>query len=320
MDEKILLKYQRRIDDFLSSVSDNLVYRDYIPLTVEAAITPEPVPFADRLNLDYHPVHERESWGYDWASAWFHVTAEVPEEFAGKELCLRFHVGGEALVFDENGVLIPPGEFIPLAEKNGLIDEISWLVLKKVCQFLGEHPELPLASVSINMSIQQLTDRTFLRRVHSCQAQYGVPAGKLRFEITERTVAEKPEQVNTVMAQLATEGIRFYLDDFGVGYSNLASMINLPFETVKLDSSLLQNIDENAKMYDTVRLLVQMMHNAGFIVVAEGIERLAQLECVKALGIDRVQGYYYARPMPQKELETFLTYRKLVLVKNVDAV
>ncbi|MBE6381182.1 MAG: alpha-mannosidase [Lentisphaerae bacterium] len=104
MDEKILLKYQRRIDDFLSSVSDNLVYRDYIPLTVEAAITPEPVPFADRLNLDYHPVHERESWGYDWASAWFHVTAEVPEEFAGKELCLRFHVGGEALVFDENGV------------------------------------------------------------------------------------------------------------------------------------------------------------------------------------------------------------------------
>lgn len=223
-------------------------------------------------------------------------------------------------LFDENGVLIPPGEFIPLAEKNGLIDEISWLVLKKVCQFLGEHPDLPLASVSINMSIQQLTDRTFLRRVHSCQAQYGVPAGKLRFEITERTVTEKPAQVNTVMAQLATEGIRFYLDDFGVGYSNLASMINLPFETVKLDSSLLRNIDENAKMYDTVRLLVQMMHNAGFIVVAEGIERLAQLECVKALGVDRIQGYYYARPMPQKELETFLTYRKFVLVKNIDAV
>ena len=104
MDEKILLKYQRRIDDFLTSVSDNLVYRDYIPLTVEAAITPEAVPFKDRLSLEYHPVHERESWGYDWASAWFHITAEVPEEFAGKELCLRFHVGGEALVFDENGV------------------------------------------------------------------------------------------------------------------------------------------------------------------------------------------------------------------------
>ena len=219
-------------------------------------------------------------------------------------------------LFDENGVLISPGEFIPLAEKNGLIDEISWLVLKKVCQFIGEHPALPLDSVSINMSIQQLTDRNFARRVHSCQAQYGVPSGKLRFEITERTVAEKPAQVNAVMAQLAAEGIRFYLDDFGVGYSNLASMINLPFETVKLDASLIRNIDDNAKMHDTVRLLVQMMHNAGFSVVAEGVERSAQVDCVKALGVDRVQGYYYARPMPEKEMETFLTTRKLVLMKK----
>ena len=97
-------------------------------------------------------------------------------------------------------------------------------------------------------------------------------------------------------------------------------MINLSFETVKLDASLLQSIDEDGKLYDTMRLLVQMMHNAGFIVVAEGIERLTQLNCVKALGVDRVQGYYYARPMPHKELEAFLTYRKLVLVKNKDIV
>ena len=67
-----------------------------------------------------------------------------------------------------------------------------------------------------------------------------------------------------------------------------------------------------------MELLVNMLHNAGFIVVAEGIERLAQLECVKALGVDRIQGYYYARPMPPKELETFLTYRKLVLMKSAD--
>lgn len=104
MDEKILQKYQSRIADFLRDISDNLVYRDYIPLTVEIAVTPSPVSFEKRLELEYHPVHEKETWGYDWASAWFHLTAEVPEKFAGKELCLRFHVGGEALVFDENGV------------------------------------------------------------------------------------------------------------------------------------------------------------------------------------------------------------------------
>ena len=222
-------------------------------------------------------------------------------------------------LFDENGVLISPGEFIPLAEKNGLIDEISWLVLKKVCQFIGSHPDLPLDSVSINMSIQQLSDRSFLRRVHSCQAQYGVPSEKLRIEITERTVTENPTAVRAVMAQLAGEGIRFYLDDFGVGYSNLASMISLPFETVKLDSSLLADIERNQKLAGTVELLVKMLHNAGFVVVAEGIERHAQLEYVKALGVERIQGYYYARPMPEKELETFLNYRKLVLVKNEHA-
>ena len=147
-----------------------------------------------------------------------------------------------------------------------------------------------------------------------------MPPGKLRIEITERTVTENPAQVSAVMAQMAQEGIRFYLDDFGVGYSNLASMISLPFETVKLDASLFKDVEHNALLADTVRLLVQMMHNAGFVVVAEGIERAAQLSCVKALGVDRIQGYYYARPMPQKELMTFLTMRKLVLVKNEDAV
>ena len=221
-------------------------------------------------------------------------------------------------LFDENGMLISPGEFIPLAEKNGLIDEISWLVLKKVCQFIGTHRELPLDSVSINMSIQQLSDRSFLRRVHSCQAQYGVPAGKLRIEITERTVTENPTAVRAVMAQMAAEGIRFYLDDFGVGYSNLASMIALPFETVKLDSSLLSNIETDRTLHGTVELLVQMLHNAGFVVVAEGVERRAQLDTLRAMGVDRVQGYYYARPMPEKELETFLLNRKLVLVKSAD--
>ena len=222
-------------------------------------------------------------------------------------------------LIDDRGRMISPAEFIPLAESNGLIDEISWMVLKKVCQYLGEHPAFPLESISINMSIQQLTDRTFLSRVHSCQAQYGVPAEKLRIEITERTITENPALVRAVMAQLTAEGIRFYLDDFGVGYSNLASMISLPFETVKMDASLLTDIEEDGRALDTLRLMVQMLHSAGFSVVAEGIERIGQVECVKALGVDRIQGYYYARPMPQRELEAFLAPKKLVLMKNMQA-
>lgn len=221
-------------------------------------------------------------------------------------------------LFDEQGRLISPGEFIPLAEQNGLIDEISWLVLKKVCQFLAAHPDLPLESISINMSIQQLTDRMFFSRIHSCLTQYGVAPDKLRIEITERTITENPSLVRAVMTQLAAEGVRFYLDDFGVGYSNLAGMISLPFETVKIDSSLLRDIEQDGKALRTLRLMVQMLHSADFIVVAEGIERTGQVERVKALGVDRIQGYYYARPMPEDELEAYLEARRLVLIRPAE--
>ena len=95
MDEKILYNYQERIEQFLHSNSDNLVYREYIPLNAEVAVTDEIIPFERRLELRYTPVHEKEYWGYDWASGWFHFSAEVPEHFAGKELCLRIHLGSE---------------------------------------------------------------------------------------------------------------------------------------------------------------------------------------------------------------------------------
>lgn len=221
-------------------------------------------------------------------------------------------------LFDEQGEPISPGEFIPLAEKNGLIDEISWLVVRKVCQFLSEHPDLPLDSISVNMPEQLLTDRGFLRRLHNYRAQYGVRAEQLCIEITERTISEKPAMVRSVMAQLAAEGVHFYLDDFGIGYSNLASMLELPFETVKLDASLIRSIgqEENGKGAVTMRLLAQMLHSAGFTVVAEGVERAVQVERAKALSIDKIQGFYYAKPMPGDNLAEFLASKRLVLMKN----
>lgn len=104
MEEKILYNYQERIEKFLHSNSDNLVYRDYVLLDAEVAVTEKVIPYEQRLSLEYTKVHEKEHWGYDWASGWFHFTAEVPENFAGKELCLRVHLGSEGLFFDEKGV------------------------------------------------------------------------------------------------------------------------------------------------------------------------------------------------------------------------
>ena len=220
----------------------------------------------------------------------------------------KIFTSGEVLLRlnDKAGHAISPGEFIPLAEKTGLIDEISWLVLKKACHFLAGKPELPLQTISVNMTAQQLNDPAFSRKIHSCLNQYGISPERLRIEITERTITENPPLVRSVMTQMAEEGLQFYLDDFGIGYSNLAGMMALPFETVKLDSSLLQNIAQNEKAFQVVKLLVDLLHHAGFIVVAEGLETEEQVEKAEEIGFDRIQGFYFAQPMPVEELEIFL--------------
>ncbi len=224
------------------------------------------------------------------------------QKFTSAETLLR--------LFDENGTPISPGEFIPLAEQNGLIDEISWQLLEKVCTFLSKHPDLPLRTVSINMAMQQITDRTFWNRIHGAQEAYGISLDKLRVEITERTISENPALVQRIMEYLSEKGLRFYLDDFGIGYSNLSNMMNLPFETVKLDASLLEDIAENTTRFRTIELLIQMLHHAGFLVVAEGLETIQQVEKAHQLDVDCIQGYYYAKPMPEEELITFLENHK----------
>lgn len=208
------------------------------------------------------------------------------------------------LITDE-GVMISPGEFIPLAEDNGLIDDISWLVLKKCCQFISENMDMPLESISMNMSIQQMDVQIF-DKIVQCKRDFDFPARKLRIEITERVISENQSMAVEVMKNLTNGGICFYLDDFGVGYSNFAGMMSLPFKAVKLDRSLVRTIAENQKDFQTVKYIVKMLHNAGFIVIAEGLETKEQVEQAEKLHIDRIQGFYFARPMPQKDLLKFI--------------
>lgn len=209
-------------------------------------------------------------------------------------------------LFDEKGNFISPGEFIPLAEKNGLIDDISWIVLKKVFSFLGSHPELPIQSISVNLSMQQLTDDSFIEKLHAWQEKYKIPFEKIRIEMTERSIAENPQLVNLTMQQLVSEGLKFYLDDFGVGYSNLSNMISLPFETVKLDMSLVKDIDKDSKKYGIVKYLSQMLHSVGFIVVAECVETNEQALKIQELDIERIQGFYFAKPMSENLFIEFM--------------
>lgn len=210
---------------------------------------------------------------------------------------------------DRGGKFISPGEFIPLAEKHGLMDEISWQVLDQVCGFLGKNRNTGLQQVSINMPVGQLLDPDFPDRIDRTCEKYQADAGKLRIEITERVMAEEPERVREVMKLLSEKGVKFYLDDFGIGYSNLSMVMELPFETVKLDSSLVLKMTNGEREYHTIRLLVEMLHNSGFHVVAEGIEHVEEMQAARRLQIDRIQGFYYAKPMPSGEIVRFMKER-----------
>lgn len=210
---------------------------------------------------------------------------------------------------DYDGTPIPAGEFIPIAEKIGLIDEISWVVLDRVCQFLASHRELPLESISINLSMQQFQDPSLLSRIESDLQRYDVPRGKLKIEVTERVISQDLGYVREMMKKLNQHGIGFYLDDFGTGYSNFAVVMQLPFECIKLDRSLLTQLIGSQNNKEIVRDVISLFHNSGFRVACEGIETAAQADIVTSLGTDLIQGFYYAKPMEPDAFAEFVFSR-----------
>ena len=218
---------------------------------------------------------------------------------------------GEALarLNDYDGKPVPTGEFIPVAERAGLLDDISWAVLEKCCEFLQKHRELPLESLSVNLSMEQFLDPGFPEKISRILERYQIPFGKIKIEITERVIAQDLNYVKTVMCRLRSLGIGFYLDDFGTGYSNFASLIRLPFESVKLDRSLLSQLTQNEHDRRIIRHMVSFFHESGFHVVCEGIETEDQAELVTNMGTDLIQGFYYARPMDPEAFARFVENR-----------
>lgn len=207
---------------------------------------------------------------------------------------------------DYEGNMISPAEFIPLAEETGLIGELSWIVLEGTCRLLGSGRVPDLRSVSINLSMQQFVEQELISRIVDSLDRNGVSHDRLKVEITERVLLQDMDRMRTAMAEMASRDIHFYLDDFGTGYSNLSCVLDLPFECVKLDQSLVAEFPDDQRADLLVRTLVCLFHNMGLQVMAEGVEAVPQAETLARYGADWIQGYYYARPMPESELIPFL--------------
>lgn len=195
---------------------------------------------------------------------------------------------------------ISPGEFIPLAERTGLIKQLGSIVLEKVCIFLHDSKLCEaegFGSIAVNLSVVECIDDTLAARVLSTIRRYGIDPGSIHFEITE-TAATSSNRLSDLMKTLGDEGIRFLLDDFGMGYSNLERVLELSFCTIKLDRALIVACESgNSKSIIVFQHIVGLARDLGIKTVAEGVENRRQVDFLANSGVDSYQGFFYACPM-----------------------
>jgi diguanylate cyclase (GGDEF)-like protein len=217
------------------------------------------------------------------------------------DLTTRKVVGFEALMrWQRNGVLVPPAQFIPLAERSGLIVPLTDWVVGEAMRQSAEWARVghPLG-ISINVGAKAFGASSHLETVIAqAVADHGVPASQLTLEVTETDVMTDPVQASRTLASIKKLGVRVAVDDFGTGYSSLSYLNQLPLDEVKIDRSFISRLLRDPQTSSIVRTAVDLSHALGLDAVAEGVEDEATLERLVLLGCDRVQGYFIARPMP----------------------
>ncbi len=218
----------------------------------------------------------------------------------------------EALVRmrDDHGRLVSPDEFVPIAETSDLIESITWIVIEDACRLLGSREVPGLERVSVNLTAKQLLQHNLADKLEATLKRYGLRPEQIKLEITERTITENGDLVSSAMAELSARGIQFMMDDFGTGYSNLAGVLNMPFTFVKLDRSLMEGLATDPRGQTVANYLISFFHEMGQAVVAEGIETAEQAQLVLNYGADRVQGFYYARPMAAADFIAWASKRQ----------
>lgn len=207
---------------------------------------------------------------------------------------------------------IYPSEFIPIAEETGLIIDITYVILDKVCKFINRLREdkIPVHSVHINFSAVQFSQPDLAEKVIEIIRNNKTPMSAVEIEFTESTLAENPGVVTEFAQEMQRHDILMGLDDFGTGYSNIATVLSIPFGTMKLDKSLVWTAVKNKTSALAVKNLVRTFNELGMRVIAEGVETEEQRKFVVDSGVDEIQGFYYSKPLPEDEMEQFLVKHK----------
>jgi len=215
----------------------------------------------------------------------------------GVEALLRWH--------HPKGGLISPDKFIPIAEESGLIISIGEWVLHEACR---QHAEwirqgLPRLRIAVNVSATQFRQKDFGACVKKVIEDTGIDPKYIELELTESMVMTDPLQTVITLNELKSLGIKLAIDDFGTGYSSLSYLTRFPIDRIKIDQSFIRNIQDLPANEAIVRAIIAMGGSLGLEMIAEGVETLDELECIKNHRCQEVQGYYFSRPIPADEFK-----------------
>ena len=261
--------------------------------------------FSEKMNID--------------AQAQLQLQGQLRQAIKNQEFMLHYQpqidigtgriVGAEALVrwkHPEQG-LIPPGTFIPLAERSGLIIQIGAWVLNEACRqaAIWRDQGWPL-QIAVNLSALQFRRGNLLDTVAAALKQSGLSAELLELELTESILLQDIDVAIRTLGSLKAMGIKLSIDDFGTGYSSLSYLKRLAVDKLKIDQSFVRDLAEGADSAAIVKAIIQLGHTLQLTVIAEGVENAAQLEFLRNNGCDEAQGYYHSRPIPAAEFIEFL--------------
>lgn len=218
--------------------------------------------------------------------------------------------GVEALIRwrDEDGRMISPSQFIPVAEKSGFIVQIgTWVLEESISTFARWRRDYAYPMIlSINISAIQYKKQKFVETLIHILEEYGVNPKEVELEITETVLIDDFEEVTEKLHKLREYGIRISLDDFGTGFSSLSYLKGLPIDTLKIDKSFVDTLETDAATKVITESIISMVKQLGYETVAEGVETAEQMTCLLDMDCDNIQGYLLGRPMPASEIEKLL--------------
>ena len=262
---------------YTDEMHDNLSWGDYIKAYVETAIE------EDEFLVYLQPKFDIQK-----------------EKIKGAEALIRWNYKGKEF--------LPPYRFIPFFEKDGSIGKIDDIVLEKVCKTFAQWKKegKPLYPISVNLSRSRLDDEKLIDKLVSIVDKYGVDHQLIDFELTESATYDNQKHMLSVLKELRLRGFKISMDDFGTGYSSLSLLTKMPIDTLKIDKSFVDTVaTENERKEDiiVIRHIIALAKELGFVCLAEGAESKNQVDRMRELGCEIIQGYYYSKPIPIAEYE-----------------